>query len=135
MGPDYNRLVLEGGGRYNRFVILFHVFAKLKLMTELSEIDAATMAAINTQTARISWHELQRFFATGNCVYVAPELDLVAVAYYFAKDDAARIKTWMDSNQLGRVTDEQAKTWLVEEADLWSVVIKPWVLLQREKQI
>jgi len=104
-------------------------------MSEFNSHEEASMAEINAQTARISWQELQRFFATGNCVYIAPELDLVMVALHFARDDAAQIKSWKERDLLMRVSDEQAKIWLAEEAELWTVVIKPWVLVQQDKFI
>ena len=41
---------------------------------------------LNTETARISWEELQPHFARGAAVYVAPDLDLIAVARHVAED-------------------------------------------------
>ncbi|MDP1705106.1 MAG: DUF2288 family protein [Sulfurimicrobium sp.] len=34
-------------------------------------------------------------------------------------------------NKIGRESDEQAKTWLESDALLWSVVVKPWILVQQ----
>jgi hypothetical protein len=52
------------------------------------------------ETAQIPWLELQRFFAAGKVIWIATELDLVDVA-------------WVGDDEL-----------------LWSVVVKPWVLVQ-----
>jgi hypothetical protein len=85
---------------------------------------------LNQETAKIAWSELQRFFASGVTVAVAPELDLLAVASEFARDNAAAVSAWMQAGQLGAVSDEQALQWLEADADVWALVVKPWVLVQ-----
>ena len=92
--------------------------------------EAAERARVNGETAKIAWHELQRFFARGATVAVAPELDLLEVAYQMSRDDKTRIARWMDEGRLAKVADEQALQWLEADALVWSVVVKPWVLVQ-----
>ena len=46
---------------------------------------------INLETAKIHWHELQRFFASGNAIAVDPSLDLTHVAAQIVADNAAQI--------------------------------------------
>jgi hypothetical protein len=87
-------------------------------------------ARIVSETAKIPWLELQRFFAAGQVMLVAAELDLVDVAYAFQLDDVEQVKIWSESLQLGSVDDDQAKHWVTSEALLWAVVVKPWVLVQ-----
>jgi len=87
-------------------------------------------AKINSETARIPWRELQRWFAAGKVFHVHPELDLVDVAYAIQQDDVEQVQGWADSARLARVADESAKDWLAREATLWTVVVKPWVLVQ-----
>ena len=58
---------------------------------------------INLQTAKIYWHELQRFFASGNAIAVDPSLDLTHVAAQIVADNAAQIKTWMDAGMVDAV--------------------------------
>jgi len=41
---------------------------------------------INLETSQIPWQQLQRFFAKGEVLFVASELDLVDVAYQFSQD-------------------------------------------------
>ena len=101
-------------------------------MQEYQDPDITGEAKINLETATIAWRELLRFFAAGQCIYVAPELDLVAVAHHIAEDNAASIKSWMEQGLVGQVSDSQAAQWLDSEAVVWSVVIKPWVLVQPE---
>lgn len=87
-------------------------------------------AKINLETSRIAWSELQRFFAAGTAVYVAANLDLIEVATRIADDDKAQVQQWMQQGLLGQVSDEQARIWFEGDAELWAVVVKPWVLVQ-----
>jgi hypothetical protein len=85
---------------------------------------------INLETAQIQWHELQRFFASGNAIAVDASLDLTHVAAQIVADNAAQIKAWMDAGLVDAVKDAQAQTWYEQDALVWAVVIKPWVLVQ-----
>jgi hypothetical protein len=85
---------------------------------------------INLETAQIQWHELQRFFASGNAIAVDASLDLTHVAAQIVADNAAQIKAWMDAGLVDTVKDAQAQTWYEQDALVWAVVIKPWVLVQ-----
>lgn len=85
---------------------------------------------INLETAQIRWHELQRFFAGGNAIAVDPNLDLTHVAAQIVTDNAAQIKQWMDAGLVDSVKDAQAQQWYEQDALVWAVVIKPWVLVQ-----
>ena len=87
-------------------------------------------AKIVSETAKIPWLELQRFFADGKVMSVAAELDLVDVAYAFQLDDIEQVKTWTESLQVSLVNDDRAKHWVASEARLWAGVVKPWVLVQ-----
>lgn len=85
---------------------------------------------INLQTAQIHWHELQRFFASGNAIAVDASLDLTHVAAQIVADNATQIKEWMDTGLVDAVKDSQAQHWYEQNALVWAVVIKPWVLVQ-----
>jgi len=87
-------------------------------------------AKIVSETAKIPWLELQRYFAAGKVMLVAAELDLVDVAYALQLDNVEQVKTWTESQQVSPVDDDQAKHWVTSEAMLWAVVVKPWVLVQ-----
>jgi hypothetical protein len=87
-------------------------------------------ARINGETAKIPWLELQRFFAAGKVMWVAAELDLVDIAWALQQDDLQQVRAWTEARQLTPVSDEQARAWVGADALLWSVVVKPWVLVQ-----
>jgi len=86
---------------------------------------------VNLETSQIAWKELQRFFASGTAVFVAPDLDLVDVAYQFSIDHKDQVATWMQSNQVALVSDQQATDWFEADAEVWAVVVKPWILVQQ----
>lgn len=99
----------------------------------VEETDAAPellRAKINQETAKIPWKELQRFFAQGRVILVSPGLDLVEVATMAANDRAEELAAWMSNGQIGKVSDELARSWFESDAALWTVVVKPWVLVQ-----
>ncbi len=101
-------------------------------MTKLSPQDFKR-ASVNLETAQIAWRELQRFFASGVAIAVSPELDLIEVAFQVSEDNAEQIQKWMDGGQVARVTDELALTWYDNDAIVWAVVVRPYVLVQAEK--
>ena len=85
---------------------------------------------VNLETSTIPWKELQRFFASGSAVFVDSTLDLVEVAYQFSIDNKDQVARWLQSNQVALVSDQQALAWLEVDADVWAVVVKPWILVQ-----
>jgi hypothetical protein len=87
-------------------------------------------AKLNGETSRLPFKELQRFFAAGNVVAVSDDLDLVEVAVRIANDDKNAIVQWMGEGRVSRATDAQADAWLKADASLWTVVVKPWILVQ-----
>jgi len=85
---------------------------------------------INSETSHIYWHELQRFFASGLAIEVEKGLDLVDVAYQFSVDNKKQVEQWMNEKKIGLVSDQHALKWYKDNASVWAVVVKPWVLVQ-----
>ena len=101
------------------------------MIDELIQQDRELLRAkINSETAKIPWRELQRFFAAGKVMLVAQELDLVEVAYAMQQDNVEQVTRWTDEFKLFPVSDDQARRWHDDDASLWAVVVKPWVLVQ-----
>lgn len=94
------------------------------------ELQDVTRAKMNLETARIAWRELQRFFASGAAIYVSPELDLVEVAFQVSEDNKEQVLAWMEAKKIAPVTDGQALAWHEADADMWAVVVSPYVLVQ-----
>ena len=93
----------------------------------LSEIEHAKL---NGETARVNWHELQRFFAQGVVLHVAERLDLIDVATQMSLDNVTAIKSWFDAGELAHVSDTLAARWFTANTELWTVVVKPYILVQ-----
>lgn len=61
---------------------------------------------------------------------VDSSLDLVRVAYSFAKDDKATVENWLTEGQVTRVESKQVSEWNKKTPEFWAVVVAPWVLIQ-----
>jgi len=85
---------------------------------------------LNAETAKISWKELEKFFANGTTIYVSPDLDLIDVAVEICHDNKTQMELWMAEDKVGQVSDAQAIEWQETDATLWSLVVRPWVLVQ-----
>jgi len=92
--------------------------------------DEELQQALNLETAQISWTELQRQFASGRLIRVSSELDLVTTAMKFVRDDKDAIEKWISEGKIDHANDEDARRWNEKNADFWSVVVAPWVLVQ-----
>ena len=101
-------------------------------MTDVSAetSDELVLAKINSETARIPWKELQRFFASGKTLLVDSDLDLVEVGFSFHQDQAESVAQWLEQEKISAVSTGLAKQWIENNTEVWAVVVKPWVLIQ-----
>ena len=104
---------------------------------DTDKLQALLRDDIHSETSKIAWSELQRFFAAGKAIHIAIDLDLVEVALQFANDNSTLVAEWMANGKISTVSDEQARHWYDTDASVWAVVVKPWVLVQdiEEKRI
>jgi len=86
---------------------------------------------LHAETAAIDWKDLERFFAKGNLLRVAKDLDLVDAALEIANDNGACIEKWMNNNLLAAVSNDEALLWSKGNTELWSVIVLPWILVQQ----
>jgi len=87
---------------------------------------------INLETGTLEWSELVRYFAKGMVVVIGAELDLITVAERFAADDQTQVATWIEQGKITRAQDDDARRWNEKNAEFWSVVVAPWVLVQEK---
>ncbi len=99
-------------------------------LAEDAENPELIKAKIISETARISWPQLQKFYAAGSVVSVSAGLDLVEVAFAFSADNKVQVADWLAAGSVGRTTEQQAQQWFDNNTELWAVVISPWVLVQ-----
>lgn len=101
--------------------------AHLALEAESPEL---IRAKIVSETARINWLDLQKFYAAGSVITVEPTLDLIDVAFAFSQDNKAQVAAWLGTGQIDRTSEQQATLWYQAKTEVWAVVISPWVLVQ-----
>jgi len=94
----------------------------------MNEPDLRTR--LNAETARIAWSELGVHFARGAVVRVDGALDLVEVAAAFVENRRDAVEDWMAAGKVAVATDANAQAWTAREAEVWAVVVAPWVLVQ-----
>ncbi|MBL4827349.1 MAG: DUF2288 domain-containing protein [Spongiibacteraceae bacterium] len=94
------------------------------------ENRAELKSELNRQTSKITWEELQRFYASGSVIGVAKGLDLIDVACEFSLDNKAVVEQWLKEGCVYRVEDQQAAQWCEQKTAHWAVVVAPWVLIQ-----
>jgi hypothetical protein len=102
-------------------------------MREVERLIQEEKAKIVAETAKIPWKELEKFYAQGKLILVSDTLNLVDVGYSISLDDATKIIEWMEEGLLVKEFNHQAQAWYNENAEVWSVVIHPWVLVQTVK--
>jgi hypothetical protein len=85
---------------------------------------------LNLETGKITWPELQRYFARGVIIILSEGEDLLEVATAISRDDKNEIKGLIDSGRIVRATDEHAKNWQATDPLFWAVVVAPWVVVQ-----
>lgn len=102
--------------------------------TDAEKLQALLKAEILSETSKIPWSELQRFFAAGKAIFVSTDLDLIEVALQISNDNSAAVKQWMNNAKVAPVSDDQARYWFDADASVWAVVVKPWVLVQDIKE-
>ncbi|MGB5397416.1 MAG: DUF2288 domain-containing protein [Gammaproteobacteria bacterium] len=103
-------------------------------MNDPLDSDVNSLEKLVLETAKIPWKELQYFFASGHAVYVSTELDLVEVAWHIANDDKQLVENWMQAEKITPVSNDQARDWYNTDAQVWAVVVRPWVLIQDDTQ-
>lgn len=85
---------------------------------------------LNLETARAPWRELQTFFAQGLVLNIDKSLDLLTVGEQFAADNKSLFEQWLSTGLVNQVSDDQALNWFESDATVWTLIIKPWILVQ-----
>ena len=94
------------------------------------ETEEVLRLRLNHETSQITWTCLERFFAQGRTRLVDPKLDLVEVGVQIIRDNNKLIEQWVKSGALRTISNHTAKQWINENILVWSVVVRPWVLVQ-----
>lgn len=89
-----------------------------------------TKAKLLAETARCPFSELQRFFAQGSLLRVEPGVDLIDVGVTLALDDSTEFQQLLTNGQVTLLEDVVAASWIVDDIELWTLVVRPWILVQ-----
>jgi len=87
-------------------------------------------AKLNLETARLDWAALERHFARGSVIKVAPGMDLIDAALHVAGDNTATVQAWLTDGRIARAGMSDAEEWHSRQSVFWVVVVAPWVLVQ-----
>jgi len=87
-------------------------------------------AKLNLETAQLAWPELERHFARGSIIKIAPGMDLVDAALQVAENNAATVQVWLAEGRIARAELSDAEDWHARQPFFWTVVVAPWVLIQ-----
>ena len=98
------------------------------------ELDDETLmrAKLNRETALIAWSELAVHFARGVVVKVGPTLSLLDVATEMSLDRRNTVASWLNTGDIAKASDADARRWHEAQPMLWCVVAAPWVLVQEK---
>lgn len=89
-----------------------------------------TKAKLLAETARCPFSELQRFFAQGSLLRVEVGVDLMDVGVALAMDDTSAFQRWIEAGQVANLEDAKAAEWMETDVELWTMVVRPWILVQ-----
>ncbi len=93
-------------------------------------------AHLANEVHRVDWKPLAPHAKRGGLILVDSRLDLVEVALAVARDDSARVKQWMEAQQLLKPTVDQIQSWQDETEERFTIVIvQPYVLVQRDTSL
>lgn len=85
---------------------------------------------LNLETAPMAWPVLAPFFARGQLLRVQASQSLLDAAVAIANDDTETVQRWQAADWLAPVSDIEASAWHAANAELWAVVVRPFVLVQ-----
>jgi len=87
-------------------------------------------AILNEQTGKLHWPDLEKHFARGVVIKVAEDMDLIEVAAAVVEDNKKLIENWMASSLVSNADDKDAKKWIKNQPEFWTVVVAPWVVIK-----
>jgi hypothetical protein len=91
----------------------------------------ALLTKLNSETGKIDWQWLKPHFKSGALIELSTECDLVEMAAFIAEDNSDRIRQAMADQLIRKPDAGDVDRWESEQAQFWSVVVAPFVLIQR----
>ena len=88
-------------------------------------------STLEAEIGPVDWQVIRPHFLRGAIIIVSKDLDLIDVAVKVAEDDTHAIKDWIEEGKLTKPFPEDAKRWEEEMEELTSLVVEPFVLVQK----
>ena len=86
---------------------------------------------LQSELDTVDWRALRTQLRRDSVILVAPELDLVEVAWCVAKDRATEVSGWIDTGRLRKPGVEELTAWELElEKPFRMLIVAPYVLIQ-----
>ncbi|MGE7993816.1 DUF2288 domain-containing protein [Pseudomonas sp. NPDC089554] len=99
----------------------------------MTDRTSTLYAKLLGETATIEWKALERFWAKGDLIWVAPSLDLVEVAEAMAENRSDIFAKWRSDGTVAPLSAEQALDLQTRDPQIWAVVVSPFVIMQEKK--
>ena len=77
------------------------------------------------------WNALNEHIERGAAIIVAADLDLIDAACQIAGDNTLAVSNWIADGSLARPTPAQINEWRQTMPSFRSIVVAPYVLIQR----
>lgn len=94
----------------------------------MDELRRKLQAELDT----VDWQALRAQLRRDSVIHVAPELDLVEVAWSVAKDRSTEVADWVAAGQLRKPGQEELTAWERQpEKPFRVLIVAPYVLIQK----
>lgn len=98
----------------------------------MTDHTSTLYAKLIGETAIIEWKALERFWAKGDLIWVAPPLDLIVVASAFAQNQSETVAKWRADGTVVPVPADLAASLQARDPEIWAVVVSPFILIQEK---
>lgn len=98
----------------------------------MTDHTSTLYAKLLGETAIIEWKALERFWAKGDLIWVAPSLDLINVATAMAENDSNTVAKWRSDGTVSPVSADTALDLQTRDPEIWAVVVSPFILIQEK---
>ena len=88
------------------------------------------VAKLNGETAIVAWQEIERFFAKGNLLLIAKDVDLINCAADMSMDNGEAVGKLINAEKIQAMPVGFVKDNCKPETEFWTVVVAPYILAQ-----
>jgi len=86
---------------------------------------------LELEVGTADWQQLKPHFERGVIVIVENGLDIIDIALQIASNNTEQVQEWITSGAIIKPTLEQMELWELKELSFRSIVVAPFVLIQK----